>query len=59
MTDMSTKDNGKEDCSGSITPPGDKVTNFIKFDPSFNLMIDCLPEGVTGRLLWAAEAGQG
>ena len=43
MTDIVTKDNGKEDCGGSPTgtPVGDKATNYILFNPSGDQMIMC------------------
>ena len=45
-TDRIVKDNGKPDCVGNITKVGDEVTNYIRFHPSFNLMIICKDESL-------------
>lgn len=33
LTDTVTRDNEKPDCSGSVTPVGDNVTLFVRFNP--------------------------
>jgi len=43
-TDRIVKDNGKPDCAGEITKVGSQVTNYIKFHPSWNMMIICKDE---------------
>src|SRR5215472_1579981 len=43
-TDRIVKDNGKPDCAGNITKVGTEVTNYIRFHPSFNMMIICKDE---------------
>lgn len=45
-TDQIVKDNGKPDCSGEITKPGARVTNYIRFHPSSNMMIICKAESL-------------
>jgi hypothetical protein len=40
-TDRIVKDNGKPDCAGNITKVGTEVTNYIRFDPSGNMMLIC------------------
>jgi len=45
-TDTLVKDNGKKDCSGEVATLGDKATNFIQFDPSWNLMVVCQKESL-------------
>ena len=45
-TDRIVKDNGKPDCAGNITKIGTEVTNYIRFHPSFNMMIICKDESL-------------
>jgi hypothetical protein len=45
-TDRIVKDNGKPDCAGNITKVGTEVTNYIRFHPSFNMMIICKDESL-------------
>jgi hypothetical protein len=44
--DKLVKDNGKEDCTGEVTKVGSEVTNYIRFDPSRNMMIMCRDESL-------------
>ena len=44
MTDEIVKGNGRKDCSGQVTETGQKSTNYIRFDPSGNVMIMCRDE---------------
>jgi len=44
--DRIVKDNGKPDCAGSITKVGTEVTNYVRFHPSFDLMIICQDESL-------------
>ncbi|HZM47102.1 MAG TPA: hypothetical protein VFC14_19950 [Burkholderiales bacterium] len=46
MTDAIVKSNGKKDCSGQVTAVGQKSTNYIRFDPSGNVMIMCRDESM-------------
>ena len=46
MDDKVTKDNGKRDCTGSITKIGSKVTHFIHFHPSNRLFVMCVAESL-------------
>lgn len=45
-TDRIVKDNGKPDCTGSITKVGTEVTNYIRFHPSFDMMVVCKDESL-------------
>lgn len=45
-TDRIVKDNGKPDCAGTITKVGTEVTNYIRFHPSFDMMIVCKDESL-------------
>jgi len=45
-TDRIVKDNGKPDCAGNITKVGTEVTNYVRFHPSFDLMIICRDESL-------------
>lgn len=38
------KDNGKEDCAGDITKPGERATNYIRFHPSGARFVMCRDE---------------
>jgi len=40
--DTIVKDNGKRDCSGGITKPGQAVTNYLQFHPSGDLFLMCV-----------------
>lgn len=44
--DRIVKDNGRPDCAGQITKVGSQVTNYIKFHPSWNMMIICRKESL-------------
>ena len=44
--DRIVKDNGKPDCAGNITKVGTEVTNYVRFHPSFNMMIICQDESL-------------
>jgi hypothetical protein len=39
--DTIVKDNGKPDCSGAITKPGQAITNYLQFHPSGNMFVMC------------------
>jgi hypothetical protein len=45
-TDRIVKDNGKPDCAGTITKVGTEVTNYIRFHPSFDMMVVCKEESL-------------
>jgi hypothetical protein len=45
-TDKTVKDNGKKDCSGSVTPVGQESINYIRFHPSGDMMIMCRDESL-------------
>lgn len=47
LVDTATKDNGKKDCSGNITPVGDSVTLFVYIDPANQSMLICQKENGT------------
>jgi len=44
LTDTITKDNGKKDCLGEITPVGQVATNYILFHPSGQMFLLCSEE---------------
>ncbi len=44
--DTITKDNGKKDCLGGITPVGDVATNYIVFHPSGDMFLLCIEESL-------------
>ena len=44
MTDEIVKGNGRKGCAGEVTQVGQKSTNYIRFDPSGNVMIICRDE---------------
>ena len=44
LTDTITQDNGKKDCSGSIMQLGHTATNYIKLNPSNQMMVMCQTE---------------
>jgi hypothetical protein len=46
LDDKIVKDNGKEDCSGSIMKVGSEVTNFVTFHPSGALFLMCVNESL-------------
>lgn len=46
LVDTVTQDNGKKDCSGSITAVGSHSTNFLWFDPSGELFVMCREESL-------------
>jgi hypothetical protein len=46
LEDTVVKVNGKRDCSGGITPVGDKVKLFVKFNPSRTMMMICANESM-------------
>lgn len=39
--DTIVKDNGKRDCTGSVTKPGKAVTSYLRFHPSGDLFLMC------------------
>lgn len=41
LEDEVTEVNGRQDCEGSVTQLGQRSTNFIRFDPSGDLLIMC------------------
>jgi len=45
-TDRIVKDNGKPDCAGNVTKIGTEVINYVRFHPSFDLMIICQDESL-------------
>jgi hypothetical protein len=40
--DTIVKDNGKHDCTGGITKPGQAVTNYLQFHPSGDMFLMCV-----------------
>jgi hypothetical protein len=42
--DRVVKDNGKEDCAGDVTKPGERATNYIRFHPSGARFVMCRDE---------------
>jgi hypothetical protein len=46
MDDKVTKDNGKLDCTGTVTKIGSKVTHFVHFHPSGQLFVMCVAESL-------------
>jgi hypothetical protein len=44
VVDKVTKDNGKKDCLGGITPVGDVATNYIAFHSSGDMFLLCIEE---------------
>ncbi len=46
LDDKIVKDNGKRDCSGSVTKIGQKVTHFVHFHPSGSLFLMCMAESL-------------
>jgi hypothetical protein len=44
MVDTVTRDNGKQDCSGSVTEVGHTSTNYLRFHPSGDLLLMCRAE---------------
>ena len=40
--DTIVKDNGKIDCTGEITKPGQAVTNYLQFHPSGDMFLMCV-----------------
>nr|WP_314545249.1 hypothetical protein [uncultured Massilia sp.] len=44
FVDHVVKDNGKEDCAGAITKPGERATNYIRFHPSGARFVMCRDE---------------
>ena len=45
-TDKLVKDNGKEDCSGEVTEPGNAVTNYVQFNRAGDVFIMCARESL-------------
>ena len=45
-TDKITKDNGKKDCAGNVTPPGETSVNFIAFHRSGEMFVMCREESL-------------
>lgn len=39
--DTIVKDNGKLDCSGAVTKPGEAVTSYLQFHPSGDMFLMC------------------
>lgn len=46
LDDKVVKDNGKQDCNGSVTKIGSKMTHFIQFHPSGSLFVMCIAESL-------------
>lgn len=46
LDDKVTKDNGKLDCTGSITKIGTKITHYVHFHPSGQLFVMCMAESL-------------
>jgi hypothetical protein len=46
LDDKVIKDNGKQDCTGSVTKIGSKVTHFVQFHPSGSLFVMCVAESL-------------
>lgn len=46
MVDTIVRDNEKRDCTGQITKPGSQTTNYVRFDPSREMLIMCEAETV-------------
>jgi hypothetical protein len=44
LDDRIVKDNGKQDCSGEVTKPGTRATNYIRFHPSGARFVMCRDE---------------
>src|SRR5690349_24873464 len=44
LQDKIVKDNGKRDCSGEITKPGTRATNYLRFHPSGARFVMCRDE---------------
>ena len=40
--DTIVRDNGKRDCSGGVTTPGQAVTNYLQFHPSGDMFLMCV-----------------
>ena len=40
--DTLVKDNGKHDCSGTVTKPGRAVTNYLQFHPDGDMFLMCV-----------------
>jgi hypothetical protein len=45
-TDRITKDNGKKDCAGNVTAPGEGSINFIAFHESGEMFVMCRTESL-------------
>jgi hypothetical protein len=46
FTDQVVKGNGRKDCSGEVTPVGQKTTNYLRFNPSGDVLIMCRDESM-------------
>lgn len=46
MVDVVTRDNGKKDCGGNVTEPGQKATNYLRLHPSGDMMLMCADESL-------------
>ena len=46
LDDKVVKDNGKLDCTGTVTKVGSKVTHFVQFHPSGLLFVMCAAESL-------------
>lgn len=42
LDDVLVKNNGKPDCSGTVTPPGSTVRNYLKFNPAETMFFLCV-----------------
>ncbi len=40
--DTIVKDNGKRDCTGTVTKPGKAVTSYLQFHPNGNMFLMCV-----------------
>lgn len=46
LVDRITRDNGKSDCTGSVTKAGREATTYIRFHPSGDMIIFCESESL-------------
>jgi hypothetical protein len=44
LVDKVTKDNGKPDCAGNVTPPQDAAIRYLRFNPAGDLFVMCEEE---------------
>jgi hypothetical protein len=46
FVDTVTRDNGGKDCTGHVTPVGDRATLYLRFDPSGRMFLMCQAESL-------------